>query len=102
MRRLGSRGGPGGTDVDERSQVLMTTLLGAVLGGVAGFLYLTARGRQVRGQLEPLLDTVIDELHVARRTAIQAREAVAEGRRVMGEIIHPPPAQPPWESRDAG
>ena len=88
--------------MDERSQVLMTTLLGAVLGGVAGFLYLTSRGRQVRGQLEPLLDSVVDELHEARRTAMQARAAVAEGRRVMDEIIHPPSAQPPWESRDAG
>ena len=88
--------------MDERSQVLMTTLLGAVLGGMAGFLYLTTRGRQVRGQLEPLLDTVVDELHEARRTVMQARAAVAEGRRVMDEIIHPPPTQPPWESRDAG
>ncbi|MXY15875.1 MAG: hypothetical protein F4Y57_02425 [Acidobacteria bacterium] len=88
--------------MDERSKVLMTTLLGAVLGGLVGCLYLTDRGRQVRGQLEPLLDTVVDELLEARRTVERARAAVAEGRRVMDDIVHPPPAQPPWESRDAG
>ena len=88
--------------MDERSKVLMTTLLGAVLGGLVGCLYLTDRGRQVRGQLEPLLDTVVDELQEARRTVERARAAVAEGRRVMDDIVHPPPAQPPWESRDAG
>ena len=88
--------------MDERSKVLMTTVLGAVLGGVVGCLYLTDRGRHVRGQLEPLLDTVVDELNEARRTVERARAAVAEGRRVMDEIVHPPPTQPPWESRDAG
>ena len=88
--------------MDERSKVLLTTLLGAVLGGLVGCLYLTDRGRQVRGQLEPLLDTVVDELHETRRTVERARAAVAEGRRVMDEIVHPPPVQPPWESRDAG
>ena len=88
--------------MDERSKVLMTTVLGAVLGGLVGCLYLTDRGRQVRGQLEPLLDTVVDELHEARRTVERARAAVAEGRRVMDEIVRPPPVQPPWESRDAG
>ena len=88
--------------MDERSKVLMTTLLGAVLGGLVGCLYMTDRGRQVRGQIEPLLDNVVDELHEARRTVERARAAVAEGRRVMDEIVNPPPMQPPWESRDAG
>ena len=88
--------------MDERSQVLMTTLLGAVLGGMVGFLYLTTRGRRVRGQLDPLLGTVVDELHEARRTVERARAAVAEGQRVMDEIVHtrPVPVQPPWESRE--
>ena len=88
--------------MDERSKVLMTTLLGTVLGGLVGCLYLTERGRQVRGRIGPLLDTVVDELHDARRTVERVRAAVAEGRRVMDEIVHPPPVQPPWESRDAG
>lgn len=86
--------------MDERSQVLMTTLLGAVLGGMVGFLYLTTQGRQVRGQLDPLLDTVVDELHEAHRTVERARAAVAEGQRVMDEIVRPAPVRPPWESRE--
>lgn len=88
--------------MDDRSRVLVTTLLGAALGGTVGFLYLTGRGRYVREQIEPLLDTIIDELHEARRTVIRARAAVAEGQRVMDEIIHPPAEEPSWEARDAG
>ena len=88
--------------MDERSKVLLTTVLGAVCGSLAGYLYLTAGGRRVRGRLEPLLDTVIDELRQARVTVERARAAAAEGRRVMDEIVHPPTMRPPWESRDAG
>ena len=88
--------------MDERSNVLLATLCGAVAGGLVGCLYLTDRGRHIRGQIEPLLVTVVDELHEARRTVERARAAVEEGRRVMDEIVHPPPVQPRWESRDAG
>lgn len=88
--------------MDERSKVMLTTMLGAVCGSLAGYLYLTAGGRRVRGQIEPLVDTVIDELQQARVTVERARAAAAEGRRVIDEIVRRPAMRPPWESRDAG
>ena len=88
--------------MDERSKVLLTTMLGAVCGSLAGYLYLTAGGRRVRGQLEPLLDTVVDELQHVRITVERTRAAAAEGRRVVDEIVSPPGMRPPWDSRDAG
>jgi gas vesicle protein len=84
--------------VDERSQVIIATLLGAVVGGVFGCLYLTERGRRVREQLEPLFDTTIDELQQARKTIEKAREAVDEGRRTVDDVLHPPSSGSPWKS----
>src|SRR5262249_50481581 len=38
-------------DVEERSRVLLATLIGAVAGGAWGWLYLTEGGRRVRSQI---------------------------------------------------
>ncbi len=86
--------------MDERSQVLMATILGAVAGGVFGCLYLTDRGRRVRDQLEPMFDAVIDELHRSRQTLGKARMAVDEGRKLIDDALHAPPSESPWEPRD--
>jgi len=74
--------------MDQRSQVLVATLMGAVTGGVLGWLYLTDRGRDVRQELEPMLDVVVDELEQARHTIVKARDAVSEGRRVVDDLLH--------------
>ena len=74
--------------MDERSQVLVATMLGAVVGGVFGCLYLTERGRYVRDQIEPVFDKVIDELQQTRTTLEKAREAVEEGRRTVDDVLH--------------
>ena len=89
--------GEGG--VDERAQVLLATVRGAAVGGVCGCLYLTDQGRRVRRQLEPMFDSVIDELQQSRQTLNKARTAVDEGRRLVDDALHAPEASP-WESRD--
>ncbi len=75
--------------MDERSQVLATTVLGAMVGGVLGFLYLTERGREIRTQIEPFFDAVSDELQQARRTVDKARDAASEGRRAFDDVLRP-------------
>ena len=75
--------------MDERTQVMAATVLGAVVGGVLGCLYLTERGRVVRAQLEPFFEAVIDEVHQARRTVEKAREAANEGRRAFDDVLRP-------------
>jgi hypothetical protein len=73
-------------DVDERSKVLMATFLGAVAGGVYGWLYMTDHGRRVRDQIEPKLDDFIGELTRMRGTVEKARTAANEGWRSLNEV----------------
>jgi hypothetical protein len=73
-------------DVDERSKVLMATLLGAVAGGVYGWLYMTDQGRRVRDQIEPKLDDFMSELTRMKGTVEKARSAANEGWRSLNEV----------------
>lgn len=73
-------------DVDERSKVLMATLVGAVAGGVYGWLYMTEHGRRVRDQIEPKLDDFMGELTKVRGTVEKARTAANEGWRSLNEV----------------
>jgi hypothetical protein len=72
--------------VDERSRVLAATCLGAVLGGVWGWLYLTEHGRGIREQIEPTLDGLVNEITRVRGTVDKARTAANEGWRSLSEI----------------
>lgn len=72
--------------MDERSKVLMTTFMGAVIGGVWGWLYMTENGRRVRDQIEPKLDDFLGELTRVRGTVEKARSAANEGWRSINEM----------------
>ena len=72
--------------MEERSRVLLATVLGAVAGGVWGWLYLTEQGRRVRVQIEPKLDDFVRELGSVRGTVDKARTAASEGWRSLNEI----------------
>ena len=84
--------------MDERTQVFLTTVLGATVGGVCGWLYLTERGRQVRVQLEPFFDNVIDEIHQAQHTVDKARLAASEGRRALDDVLRSTGKEASWKS----
>jgi hypothetical protein len=73
-------------DVEERSRVLLATVVGAVAGGVWGWLYLTEQGSRVRTQIEPKLDDFVRELANARGTVDKARTAANEGWRSLNEV----------------
>jgi gas vesicle protein len=73
-------------DVDERSRVLMATVLGAVIGGVWGWLYLTESGRRVRDQIDPRLDDFMNEVARMRGTVEKARTAANESWRSLSDI----------------
>jgi hypothetical protein len=72
--------------VDERSRVVMAALLGAVVGGLWGWLYMTESGRRVRDQIEPKLDDFMNELTRMRGTVEKARTAANEGWRSLNEV----------------
>jgi hypothetical protein len=64
----------------------MATFLGAVVGGVWGWLYMTESGRRVRNQIEPKLDDFMNELTRMRGTVEKARSAANEGWRSLSDI----------------
>jgi hypothetical protein len=72
--------------VDERSRILMAALLGAVAGGMFGWLYMTENGRRVREQIEPKLDDFMNELARVRGTVEKARTAANEGWRSLNDV----------------
>lgn len=72
--------------MDERARVLTATFLGAVIGGVWGWLYLTESGRRVRDQIDPRLDAFIGEITKVRGTVQKARTAADEGWRSLSEM----------------
>ena len=72
--------------MEERSRVLLATVLGAVAGGIWGWLYLTENGRRLRSQIEPKLDDLVRELTTVRGTVEKARHAANEGWRSLNEI----------------
>ena len=72
--------------MDERSRVLVATCLGAVAGGVWGWLYLTESGRRLRAQIEPKLDDLVSEITRVRGTVEKARTAANEGWRSLSDI----------------
>jgi hypothetical protein len=72
--------------VDERSRVLLATMIGAVVGGVWGWLYMTQQGARIRTQIEPKLDDFVRELASVRGTVEKARTAANEGWRSLNDI----------------
>jgi hypothetical protein len=72
--------------VDERARVLGASFLGAVIGGVWGWLYMTENGRRIRDQIEPKLDDFVNEIGRMRGTVEKARTAATEGLRSLNEV----------------
>lgn len=72
--------------MEERSRVLLATMLGAAAGGVWGWLYLTQNGVRIRTQIEPKLDDFIRELSNVRGTVEKARTAANEGWRALNDV----------------
>ena len=85
--------------MEERSRVLLATMMGAVAGGVWGWLYLTEDGSRVRTQIEPKLDDFVRELANARGTVDKARTAASEGWRSLNDITGG--AQGRWSAKEA-
>jgi gas vesicle protein len=74
-------------EVDDRGRIAMAIGLGALVGGVAGYLLLTERGRQMRDELEPRLNDVLGEVEKLRQTFESTRSAVSEGWRSFNQLM---------------
>ncbi|MCR4373624.1 MAG: YtxH domain-containing protein [Acidobacteria bacterium] len=62
--------------MNDRTSILLSALAGAVIGGCAGYLFLTDEGRRLREDLEPKLAGLADEIERARSMVKDARADV--------------------------
>lgn len=73
----------------ENSRAAVATIVGAVIGGVAGYLLLTERGQVLRRRLEPALEDYARELNGFRVTLGKAAGVASEGWKLFNEAIEP-------------
>ena len=69
------------------SRAIAATVVGAVLGGMAGYLLFTEHGRSVRRQLEPAIDDFANELMSFRATVRKAAGVATDGWRLLNEAL---------------
>jgi hypothetical protein len=73
--------------VTDNSRAVAATITGAVLGGVAGYLFFTDRGRAMRRSLEPALEDLARELISFRGTVQKAAGVANEGWKLLNEAM---------------
>jgi hypothetical protein len=77
---------------------MVATVLGAVAGGVLGYLYLTEPGARLRERFEPGIDEFVGEIRRLRGTVEKARQAADEGWRSFTDIVGERPREAAWPS----
>ena len=75
--------------MDDRGRVMMAAGLGAIVGGLCGYLFLTEDGRRVRERLEPGMDDMLRELRQLRSAVEKARLAAQEGWTAIEDLRRP-------------
>jgi gas vesicle protein len=71
----------------DNSRELAATILGAVVGAVAGYLFFTERGRRMRRQIEPALEDFSREVMSFRNAVQKAAEAAGEGWNLLNDTV---------------
>jgi hypothetical protein len=77
----------GRVHVGENSRTVAATVAGAVIGGIAGYLLFTERGRAFRRSMEPALEEFARELNSFRATVQKAAGVASEGWKLLNEAI---------------
>ena len=75
--------------MDDRSRVMMAAGLGAIIGGLCGYLFLTEDGQRVRERLEPGMDDMLREMRHLRSAVEKARLAAQEGWTTIEDLRRP-------------
>jgi hypothetical protein len=73
--------------VTGKSQTVAATMVGAVIGGMAGYMFFTDRGRALRRQLEPAIEDIARELTQFRGTLNRAMGVANEGWKVLNDAL---------------
>jgi gas vesicle protein len=73
--------------VTDNSRAMAAMIAGAVIGGVAGYVLFSERGRELRRQMEPALDNFSRELNSFRLTIQKAAGVATEGWKLLNEAM---------------
>jgi hypothetical protein len=80
--------------VADSSRTIAATLVGALIGGAAGYLFFSEHGRGFRRSLEPALDDLARELSSFRGTVQRATSVASEGWKLLNEALGEATAPP--------
>lgn len=72
--------------MSEGRAILAGALLGALVGGVATYLFMTEGGRGLRDRFEPKVDDLRHEFSRFQRTLQKVSDMAQEGLRVVQEF----------------
>jgi hypothetical protein len=73
--------------VTEQNRAFVAAAVGAVAGGLAGYMLFTEQGREMRRRLEPALEDFARELMQLRGTINRAMGVASEGWHVLNEAL---------------
>jgi gas vesicle protein len=69
------------------SREMVATIVGALIGGVVGYLFFTERGRSLRRRIEPALEDFSRELMSFRDTVQTAGGVASEGWNLLNDTL---------------
>jgi gas vesicle protein len=73
--------------VSDNPRTMAATIVGAVIGGIAGYLFFTENGKELRRQFEPALEDISRELNSFRSAFQKAAGVATEGWKVLNEAL---------------
>ena len=73
--------------MNQRSQDYVVTVVGALLGAMAGYLFFTDRGRDLRRRIQPSVEDFARELVSFKGAVARARDVASQGWRLMDEVV---------------
>ena len=73
--------------MNDREREMVAALVGAVIGGLAGYVLFTDRGRELRRRIEPELEDFAHELMQLRGTVRRAMSVASQGWQVINEAV---------------
>jgi gas vesicle protein len=69
------------------AKTIGATLVGAVIGSLAAYLFFTDEGRRMRRAIEPALEDLSRELNSFRVTVQKTAEVAVEGWKLLNEAL---------------